>query len=180
MRPFVSNMPHARSWLSRTIVLKAVRISASCCSLATERKRFQITSSVTGSMVLVPMGQLHDDIESFIHPCATAHANDQSRLLFLDDRRAVKFHSRSESVSVVDNSIDVTPVFGQIGQARTLACFGMMRCLTRQFEIHFRPRTTCHHTPVDYFQGYIGSLSPVQGSIRLLERRGNWRQMLRT
>src|SRR3990172_11288791 len=43
-------MPQARSWLSRTMVLKAVRMSASCCSLATERKRFQITSSVTGSM----------------------------------------------------------------------------------------------------------------------------------
>ena len=41
--------------ISRTMVLKAVRISASCCSLATDKKRFQITSSVTGSMTLFPI-----------------------------------------------------------------------------------------------------------------------------
>ena len=55
IRPLVSNMPQAKSWLSRTMVLKAVRISASCCSLATDRKRFQITSRVTGSMTLFPI-----------------------------------------------------------------------------------------------------------------------------
>ena len=54
IRPLVSNMPQARSWLSRTMVLKAVRMSASCCSLATDRKRFQITSRVTGSMLYFP------------------------------------------------------------------------------------------------------------------------------
>src|SRR6266545_1035037 len=178
--PLVSNIPHARSWLSRTIVLKAVRMSASCCSLATERKRFQITSRATGSIVLVSMGQLHDHIESFIHPRPSAHANDQSRLPFFDDRRAVKVHPRRQRISVVENGIDVPPVFGEIGRARTLAFFGMMRRLARQLEIHCRWRSACHHTPVDYLQGHIGSFSSVQGSIRLFERRGNWRQMLRT
>ncbi len=44
IRPLVSKSPQAKSWLSRTIVLNAVRMSVSCCSLATDMKRFQITS----------------------------------------------------------------------------------------------------------------------------------------
>ena len=50
MRPLGSNIPQAKSWLSRTMVLKAVRMSASCCSFATDKKRFQITSKLTGSI----------------------------------------------------------------------------------------------------------------------------------
>ena len=53
--PRVSKTPQARSCDSRTTVLKAVRISAACCSLATERSRFQSTSSVTGSRVVVSL-----------------------------------------------------------------------------------------------------------------------------
>src|SRR5262245_57156295 len=48
--PRVSKTPQARSCDSRTTVLKAVRINAACCSLATERSRFQSTSRVTGSI----------------------------------------------------------------------------------------------------------------------------------
>src|SRR4029450_5667134 len=53
--PRVSKTPQARSCDSRTTVLKAVRISAACCSLATERSRFQRTSSVTGSRVVASL-----------------------------------------------------------------------------------------------------------------------------
>src|SRR5215207_4765542 len=39
MRPRASNTPQARSCVSRTTVLKAVRISATCCSLTTAISR---------------------------------------------------------------------------------------------------------------------------------------------
>src|SRR5258706_13823308 len=87
IRPLVSNTPQAKSWLSRTIVLKAVRMSASCCSLATESSRFQITSSATGSIPLLAIGDLHDDVQVPAHPAAPPGADDRRRFAPLQDRR---------------------------------------------------------------------------------------------
>src|SRR6185312_4345928 len=108
-------MPQARSWLSRTMVLKAVRISASCCSLATDRKRFQITSKVTGSIALFSIGQIHDNIESFIHAGAPTRADDQGGLTLLDDGRAGKLGTGIERVAIVDRGLDKAALFREIG-----------------------------------------------------------------
>ena len=53
MLPRMSKTPQARSWDSRTMVLNAVRIRAACCSLHTESRRFQSTSRVIGSIVVM-------------------------------------------------------------------------------------------------------------------------------
>src|SRR5215210_478842 len=98
--PRVSNTPQARSCDSRTTVLKAVRISAACCSLATERSRFQRTSSVTGSRVVsvtvsdwsvsavsAVMGSfdLHGEVSLVIDRHRRAGADDGGRFALLDD-----------------------------------------------------------------------------------------------
>src|SRR5690349_9481808 len=101
MRPFVSKIPQARSWLSRTIVLNAVRMRASCCSLATESRRFQTTSSVTGSIPLLATGELHDDVELIVDAAATASADDERRLALLDNRRAAERRAGRERVTIV-------------------------------------------------------------------------------
>ena len=51
--PRVSNTPHARSCDSRTTVENAVRMSAACCSLVTDRSRLHSTSSAIGSIVVI-------------------------------------------------------------------------------------------------------------------------------
>src|SRR3972149_8902746 len=99
-------MPQARSWLSRTMVLKAVRISASCCSLATERKRFQITSKVTGSITSLFIDKLHDNIESFINAGMATSAYNQGRLALLDDRGAFEPYARRKRITVIHGRID--------------------------------------------------------------------------
>src|SRR3970040_1336681 len=115
IRPWVSNMPQARSCLSRTIVLKAVRMSASCCSLATERKRFQITSKVTGSMASLFIGKLHDNIEPFIHVGMAPSAHDHGRLPLLDDRGAIELRARRKRVAIINRCIDIAAVFRKVG-----------------------------------------------------------------
>ena len=106
IRPLVSNKPQAKSWLSRTIVLKAVRMSVSCCSLATDMKRFQITSSVTGSIALFSIAQLHDNVQSIIHPRMPAPADDQRRFALLDNRRSGELHARLERIAIVDQGFN--------------------------------------------------------------------------
>ena len=49
IQPLVSKTPQARSWVSRTMVLKAVRCKATCCSLTTESTLLHNTSMRTGS-----------------------------------------------------------------------------------------------------------------------------------
>src|SRR5258705_13126952 len=115
IRPLVSNTPQAKSWLSRTIVLKAVRMSASCCSLATESSRFQITSSATGSIPLLAIGELHDDVQVLVHPAAPARADDQRRFALLQDRRPAEGRARRERVAVVHRRLDVAAALGEIG-----------------------------------------------------------------
>jgi hypothetical protein len=51
MLPRVSKTPAERSPDSRTIVVNDVRMSAVACSLTTAISRFQITSSVIGSII---------------------------------------------------------------------------------------------------------------------------------
>src|SRR5713226_1592549 len=94
IRPLVSNSPQARSWLSRTMVLKAVRMSASCCSLATDINRFQITSRATESIALDSISKLHDHIKPCIDQSAPPRPHDQRRFTFLDNGWPVKFHPR--------------------------------------------------------------------------------------
>src|SRR5262245_7051549 len=121
IRPRVSKIPQARSWLSRTMVLNAVRISASCCSLATDRRRFQTTSSVTGSIALPSIAKLHYNIKIFVYASATARTHDQGRLAFLDNCGPGKLHSWLESVSIVHGSLDESTRLGKIGAARPLS-----------------------------------------------------------
>src|SRR5688572_20651025 len=168
IRPLVSNSPQAKSWLSRTIVLNAVRISVSCCSLATDMKRFQITSRVTGSIALFSIAQLHDDIQSIIHPRMPARADDQRRFPLLDDRRPGELHPRLESVAVVDHRFHVTFALGEISEARAFARV-TIHGIARHFQIPFRPRPTRDDPPVDHFQRHVGSFAPIQGSIGLFK-----------
>src|SRR5690349_8597671 len=106
--PRVSKTPQARSCDSRTTVLKAVRISAACCSLATERSRFQRTSSVTGSRtrfsaVSTAMGFLdfHNQIPFIVDGYRGAGADDRRGFPLLDDGRTGEDRARTEPVAVV-------------------------------------------------------------------------------
>src|SRR5688572_15824288 len=142
MRPLVSNRPQAKSWLSRTIVLNAVRISASCCSFATDMKRFQITSNVTGSIALCFIAQLRDNVETFIDLRTSAHADDQGRLALLDNRRTVKLHSGFERVTVIDRGVNKAAVFRKICRARAFARLRSIRMTARQHDFHWGSRST--------------------------------------
>src|SRR4051812_15741186 len=118
--PRVSKTPQARSCDSRTTVLKAVRISAACCSLATERSRFQRISRVTGSSAccaVIPLCRvgvvstdmrlldLHDQIPLGIDRHRRTWANDCSRLTFLDDGRPQEGGSGPQAVAIVDRHL---------------------------------------------------------------------------
>src|SRR5262245_60550469 len=161
IRPLVSNKPQARSWLSRTMVLNAVRMSVSCCSLATDKKRLQMTSKVTGSIALLSIAQLHDHIEAIVHAGASTHSDDQRRLALLDDGRSGKGHPWLEHVAIIHRRVHETLLFGKVGGARALARIRPIPCLARQAKIHFRLRPARHHAPVDGFQGHVGPFAPV-------------------
>src|SRR5262245_36251580 len=87
IQPWVSNMPQARSWLSRTIMLKAVRIRVSCCSLATASSRLQSTSKVTGSITVSFIGETHDHIQSLVDPGAPSLSDNERCFTLLHDCR---------------------------------------------------------------------------------------------
>src|SRR5215475_6651741 len=179
IRPLVSKIPQARSWLSRTIVLNAVRISASCCSLATDRRRFQTTSKVTGSIALPSIAKLHYNIKIFVHSGATARTHDQGRLAFLDNCRPSKFHPRFESVSIVHRSLDESRL-GKIGAARPLSSIPFVGSIPGQLQIHFGSGSARHHAPVDDLQCHIGALASVEATISFFELRGDLWHMLVT
>src|ERR687895_1119805 len=113
MRPSMSNIPQARSWLSRTMVLKAVRINASCCSLATDNNRFQTTSKVTGSMTSLFIGKLHDHIEPFVHASVAVSAHDQSRFALLDNGRSMELHSGPTRIAIINRNFHETTALGK-------------------------------------------------------------------
>src|SRR5262249_42372662 len=177
IRPLVSNMPQARSWLSRTMVLKAVRMSASCCSLAAARSRFQITSSVMGSIGLRATLQFHHDIQLLVDLRSGTDADDQGRLALLHDRRAGKVHSRLQRVAIIDRRFDVAAALREKGLARSLARVFRRPAVTREIQIHFRLRSARRHPPVDHFQRDIGPLATVQGCIGLFKSGANARQI---
>src|SRR3954447_1434362 len=114
--PRVSKTPQARSCDSRTTVLKAVRISAACCSLATERSRFQSTSRVTGSRVVAVIWSrsdvsaimrsldLHSEIALIIDRNHGAGSDDGGGFTLLDDGGPNKRRARSQPVAVVDRN----------------------------------------------------------------------------
>src|SRR5262245_729704 len=87
IRPRVSNMPQARSWLSRTIVLKAVRIRVSCCSFATASSRLQTTSSVTGSIIASFIDETHDYVQSLVDPSPPSLSDNECCFALLHDCR---------------------------------------------------------------------------------------------
>src|SRR5262245_24646278 len=173
IRPRVSKMPQARSWLSRTIVLNAVRISASCCSLATDRRRFQTTSSVTGSIGLPSIAKLHYNIKIFIYSSATVRTYDQGRLAFLDNCRPSKLHPRFENVSIVHGSLDESARLGKISAARSFSSILLVGSILGKLQIHFGSRSASHHAPVDDLQCHIGSLPSVEASISFFELRSD-------
>src|SRR5262245_43915526 len=170
IRPLVSNKPQARSWLSRTMVLNAVRMSASCCSLATDKKRLQMTSKVTGSIALLSIAQLHDHIEAIVHAGAPSHADDQCRLVFLHDGRSGECHPRLARVAMIPRRVDKTLLFGKVSGPRAFARIAPASCIARQLEIHFRPRSTRNHAPVDDFQGHVRPFATIECLVRLFER----------
>src|SRR5215210_6334060 len=125
--PRVSKTPQARSCDSRTTVLKAVRISAACCSLATERSRFQRTSSVTGSRVVAVTGSacdvsavmrsldLYCEISFAIDRDRRPRADDGRRFALLDDRGANERRPRSQPVAIVDRNVGHPTLLRHIG-----------------------------------------------------------------
>src|SRR5262249_8314709 len=161
MCPLVSKTPQARSWLSRTIVLKAVRISASCCSLATESSRFHTTSSVTGSIPLLATGELHDDIQLIVDAAAPARADDQRRFALFHDRRSGKRRARRERVAVVDRRFDIAVALGKICAPLSFQRSAAVRFL-RQAEIHRRIRSGGDHAPGDDFERGTGPFAAVE------------------
>src|SRR5262245_5466593 len=178
IRPRVSKMPQARSWLSRTIVLNAVRIRASCCSLATDRRRFQTPSKVTGSIALPSIAKLHYNIKIFVYSSATARTYDQGRLAFLDNCRPSKLQSRFESVSIVHKSLDESARLGKIGAAKPLSSIPFVGSIPGQLQIHFGSGSARHHAPVDDFQRHIRSLASVEATISFFELRSDLRHKL--
>src|SRR5215471_11421108 len=114
MRPLVSNRPHARSWLSRTMVLKAVRISASCCSLATDKNRFQMTSNVTASIALVSIDKLHHHVEPFIDACMPAGTYDQCRFALFDNRWAGELLAGYQGGAIIYASVNIAAALGKV------------------------------------------------------------------
>src|SRR5262245_12944192 len=180
IRPRVSKIPQARSWLSRTIVLNAVRISASCCSLATDRRRFQTTSKVTRSIALPSITKLHYNIKIFVYSSATSRAYDQGRLAFLHNCRPSKLQPRFESVSIVHRSLDESARLGKIGAARPFSSIPLVGSIPGQLQIHFGSGSARYYAPVDDLQCHIGSLASVEAAIRFFEFRSDLRHMLLT
>src|SRR5262245_7178632 len=180
IRPRVSKMPQARSWLSRTIVLNAVRMSASCCSLATDRRRFQTTSKVTGSIALPSIAKLHYNIKIFVYSSATARTHDQGRLAFLDNCRPSKLQPRFEGISIVHRSLDESARLRKIGAARPFSSIPLVGSTPGQLQIRFRSRSARYQSPVDDLQCHIGPLASVEATISFFELRSDLRHMLLT
>src|SRR5262245_52015109 len=180
IRPRVSKIPQARSWLSRTIVLNAVRIRASCCSLATDKRRFQTTSKVTGSIALSSIMQLHYNIKIFVYPSATARAHDQGRLALLDNCRPSKLQPQFESVSIVHRSLDESARLGKISASRPFSSCPLIGSVPRQLQTHFGSGSARYHPPVDDLQCHVGSLASVETTISFFKLRSDLRHMLLT
>src|SRR5215218_28366 len=131
----VSKTPQARSCDSRTTVLNAVRISAACCSLATERSRFQSTSNVTGSRVVAVAGlcsacdvsvvmrslDLHGHVSFGIDRNHRTWADDGGRFALLDDGGTGEGRTGSQPVAIVDWNVGHPALFGHVGSARAFA-----------------------------------------------------------
>src|SRR3989338_2783594 len=190
--PLVSNIPQARSWLSRTIVLKAVRISASCCSVATERRRFQMTSRVTASSACpepdrraLLIGELHDDVEPVVDPAAPAGADDQSGFALFDNGRPGKRKTRSQGVAVIHRRLHIASVLGKIGRARAFRGEPQGRTFPAlaarggggQMKIHLRLGAAGDHAPVDHLDRDIRTVTAVERPVDFLKGRVDPRQM---
>src|SRR5688572_32732825 len=180
MRPFVSNMPQAKSWLSRTIVLKAVLMSASCCSLATERKRFQITSKVTGSIASLFIGKFHDDVQTRINMSPASRADHDRGFALLDTAGTLQFRARLERISVIDGGLHVSAALGKKGTPSSLSRAACPGWVLRQLDARCRSRTTGNNPPIDQFQRHFRSFTAVKPAVSRLEGRGDSRQMLRS
>ena len=71
-------------------------------------------------------------------------------------------------VAIVNRGLDKAALFREIGLTRTLARIAPRLCaITRQFQIHFRPRSARHHPPVDYLQRDVRALAAVQRAINI-------------
>src|SRR5215213_11293845 len=183
--PRVSKTPQARSCDSRTTVLKAVRISAACCSLATERSRFQSTSSVTGSRLVAVIWfsctcdvlavmrslDLHSEVALIIDRDRGTGANDGRRFALLDDGGAGERRAWSQPVAVVDRDVGHPATFGHVGPARAFArghgIAGRLWC-SRETEIG--SRTGGNHPPGDRFHRHRRTKPAVEAEVFGLER----------
>src|SRR5712692_2660834 len=177
IRPWVSNRPQARSWLSRTIVLKAVRISASCCSLATESRRLQMISSVTGSIALSDIDKSYDNVRLLVHTRAAARSHNQSRLPLLDDRWAAKALTGSERIAIVHGRLTIAALFREVGHARVFDGALPRGIAPRQMKIGRRSRPAGDHAPVDHLERDIRSFSSIECLVDPLKSRSHLREV---
>src|SRR5215470_2287287 len=115
-------------------------MSASCCSFATDSRRFHTTSSVTGSMPLLATGELHDDIQLIVHAAAPARADDERRFALFHDRRTDECRAGRERVAVVYGRIRVAVALWKVGAS---LAFERVRSIgfMRQAVVHRRARS---------------------------------------
>src|SRR4029077_21181297 len=144
------------------MVLKAVRISASCCSLATDRNRFQMTSKVTASIALVSIDKLHHYIEPFIDAGASPGTDNQRRFAFFDNRRSGELLARLQSGAIIHGSIYIAAVLGKVRAPGPLARARLERFFARKFQIHSWSRTARHYAPVNNLQRHVRPFSSVK------------------
>src|SRR5262245_35281290 len=107
--PRVSKIPHARSWVSRTTVLNAVRIRVTCCSLATDNRRFQRISSA-----MVSSAMSHHELAPVIDPALGARTDHDGRLPFFDNRGSVEGVTGTQSITVIDRDLDEAVGLGEV------------------------------------------------------------------
>src|SRR5579885_918037 len=174
MRPCVSKTPQARSCDSRTMVLKAVRMRAICCSLTTASSRFQSTSRVTGSSARVSTAMLppHHHIPQWVHFGPGAGADDEGRFLLLDDRRALERRAGAEAIPVIHGRVDEAPALGEVGGTAPFQGPPAVRLrpgCQPQPEEGLRPAHL--HAPVERLQPHPGAGAAVEALIGLLEAR---------
>src|ERR1700730_6567997 len=169
IRPCLSNTPQASSWLSRTIVLKAVLVRTFCCSLATERSRFQMSSSFTESSNVSCIRELHDHIEVLVHTGLSSAPDHQSRLAFLDNRRTTETSARGQCVAIKNRSFHIVPTLREIGRTRALDRPILARIWDSFVKVHLWRRSADNHTPVNHLERYVRTSARIQRLVNILE-----------
>src|ERR1043166_4867639 len=100
------------------MVLNAVRISASCCSLATDKNRFQITSKVTGSMALAFISELYNNIVSLIYSRPATGTHHERRLALFNNRRSVEVVTRFKGGALVNRRFHIATLLRKVSPDR--------------------------------------------------------------